>query len=85
MLATDIETGFDKRRFLAKIALEGEGPAALCRIQYASGRGRSVSVSGRARSERTERSRNDCSQQIQISESRALVARFFIDLRRALG
>ena len=39
MLATDIETGFDKRRFLAKIALEGEGPAALCRIQYASGRG----------------------------------------------
>ncbi len=48
------------------------------------GVGRSVSVSGRARSERTERSRNDGSQQIQISESRALVARFFIDLRRAL-
>jgi hypothetical protein len=48
------------------------------------GVGRSVSVSGRARSERTERGRNDGSQQIQISESRALVARFFIDLRRAL-
>ena len=48
------------------------------------GVGRSVSVSGRARSERTERIRNDGSQQIQISESRALVARFFIDLRRAL-
>ena len=48
------------------------------------GVGRSVSVSGRARSERTERSRYDYSQEVQVSESRALVARFFIDLRQAL-
>jgi hypothetical protein len=45
------------------------------------GVGRSVSVSGR---ERTERSRDDYSQQVQVMESRALVARFFIDLRQAL-
>jgi hypothetical protein len=48
------------------------------------GVGRNVSVSGRARSERTERDRDDNPQQLQVSESRALIARFFIDLRRAL-
>jgi hypothetical protein len=48
------------------------------------GVGRNVSVSGRARVERTGRSRDGFSSQVQMSDNRALIARFFIDLRRAL-
>jgi len=48
------------------------------------GVGRNVSVSGRARNERTDRGRNGFSSQVQVADNRALIARFFIDLRRAL-
>jgi hypothetical protein len=48
------------------------------------GVGRNVSESGRALAQRTGRGRSDFSDQVQISHHRALIARFFADLRRAL-
>jgi hypothetical protein len=48
------------------------------------GVGRNVSVSGRAQSERTQRGRGEFPDQSQVSQDRALIARFFVDLRRAL-
>jgi hypothetical protein len=48
------------------------------------GVGRNVSVSGRAQSERTERGQAGYPQQIRALETRTLIARFFVDLRRAL-
>ena len=48
------------------------------------GVGRNVSVGGRVRVERTARDRSEFSNQVQVSHDRELIARFFMDLRRAL-
>ncbi len=45
---------------------------------------RNVAVGGRAQRAPTPRGRSDFSQQVQISNNRELIARFFADLRRAL-
>jgi hypothetical protein len=45
---------------------------------------RNVSVGGRVRVERTARDRSVFSNQVQVSNDRELIARFFMDLRRAL-
>jgi len=55
--------------------------AGLCMRR---GVGRNVSVGGRVRVERTARDRNEFSNQVQVSRDRELIARFFMDLRRAL-
>jgi len=46
--------------------------------------GRNVSVASRVRVERTARDRSVFSNQVQVSQDRELIARFFMDLRRAL-
>lgn len=46
--------------------------------------GRNVSVGGRARVERVAHDRREFSNHIQVSNDRELIARFFMDLRRAL-
>jgi hypothetical protein len=84
MLAADLSTDFDKGAFLAKIALEGEGPVRCAGCCMRRGVERTVSVSERARGGRTPPGRNSYPQQVQTSESRTLIGRFFIDLRRAL-
>jgi hypothetical protein len=48
------------------------------------GVGRNVAVGGRAQRAPAQSNRSDFSQQVQISNSRELIARFFADLRRAL-
>ena len=55
--------------------------AGLCMRR---GVGRNVSVGGRVRVERTARDRGEFSNQVQVSHDRELIARFFMDLRRAL-
>lgn len=55
--------------------------AGLCMRR---GVGRNVSVGGRVRVERTARDRSEFSNQVQVSHDRELIARFFMDLRRAL-
>lgn len=55
--------------------------AGLCMRR---GVGRNVSVGGRVRVERTARDRSEFSNQVQVSKDRELIARFFMDLRRAL-
>lgn len=46
--------------------------------------GRNVSVRGRVQVERTARDRSEFSNQVQVSQDRELIARFFMDLRHAL-